>query len=242
MALCGECETRVAIGVQCAACDCWYHCSGSQPCVPPGELTDPPFVCRRCSSLIASPATEDGLPKQRRLVVDMGELRRRVHQSSDHGSDAGADSVRSGGRSSLAASSLFVGRGALGPRPVHLSGVEDTTITESAAPHMEALQNAVSETAKADESARGAEWWRRERLAECGPEMLRDHRESYFRNAPCWGRPQTQLPPLSSPSGRSLAGVFGNPSADSGIGGVHAGFAAPQSIRLSVIEETQSGQ
>jgi hypothetical protein len=51
---CRVCNTRVAVGVQCAACDFWYHstprCAGAE-----ANLSVPPFICEGCLAQINVP-------------------------------------------------------------------------------------------------------------------------------------------------------------------------------------------
>lgn len=61
MALCGECESRVAVGVQCATCDTWYHSSATRQCVPQASLGQLPFMCRFCHGRLAGVTTQEAV-------------------------------------------------------------------------------------------------------------------------------------------------------------------------------------
>lgn len=209
MAMCGECELRVAIGVQCAACDTWFHCSVSQPCVP---LTDPPFLCHFCADRVASlPPAEAA--KLKPLSSDLSELRRLVQ--SGNGSDGDGLSPRScrSRRSSMSGRPTGSG-GPPVPVRMRISSVEDALITEAAACETNAVRRA-----EPNEPVFETFW--QQSLAEAGPAVATAHREMYFR-----GLQENQDPPRRLGGGQARGRAL--LPAD----------AARVPLRLSAVEET----
>ena len=50
--LCSVCNQHVAIGIQCAVCDRWYHTSKTRPCAPLSEQSHVPFICEKCTDVL----------------------------------------------------------------------------------------------------------------------------------------------------------------------------------------------
>ena len=137
--LCRMCNLRVAVGIQCAACDFWYHTT--EKCSGDGCHGRPPFICDSCMAQLEIPAITHfaseryGSDVQRHQAMELalapsnrrGVKKLRLRHSSPDASVGGSPVGRSVGdlRMLRRKSQLMSTRSLRAPTAIpHVSGAE----------------------------------------------------------------------------------------------------------------------